>query len=131
MIDVSASVRICTLCPTEFDDPRTARGSVGASSLALAEVGADLFKKLGMTVEYRVSDWGTLVQRRASREPPEKGGWSFFHTTWNGLDGLNPGIMQFLRANGERAWFGWPENADIETMRNEWAAAPNLEARNA
>ena len=99
--------------------------------MALAEVGADLFKKLGMTVEYRVSDWGTLVQRRASREPPEKGGWSFFHTTWNGLDGLNPGIMQFLRANGERAWFGWPDVPKLVALREAWFDAPGLAAAQA
>ena len=99
--------------------------------MALAEVGADLFKKLGMNVEYRVSDWGTLVQRRASKEPPDKGGWSFFHTTWNGLDGLNPGIMQFLRANGERAWFGWPDVPKLVTLRDAWFDAPDLAAAQA
>ena len=32
-------------------------------------------------------------------------------------------------AIGKKAWFGWPENADIEKMRTEWAYAPNLDAR--
>jgi len=96
--------------------------------MGIAEVGADLFKKLGMAVDYRVSDWGTLVQRRASKEPPEKGGWNFFHTTWNGLDGLNPGIMQFLRANGQRAWFGWPDIPKLVALREAWFDAPSLEA---
>lgn len=99
--------------------------------MALAEVGADLFRKLGMTVDYRVSDWGTLVQRRASREAPDKGGWSFFHTTWNGLDGINPGIMQFLRANGERAWFGWPTVPKLDALREAWFEAPDLGAQQA
>ena len=99
--------------------------------MALAEVGADLFKKLGMTVDYRVSDWGTLVQRRASKEPPDRGGWNFFHTTWNGVDGLNPGIMQFLRANGERAWFGWPDVPRLVALRDAWFEAPDLAAAQA
>jgi peptide/nickel transport system substrate-binding protein len=50
----------------------------------------DLFVRLGMEVEYVVSDWATLVQRRARREPPAQGGWNMFHTTWNGLDAINP-----------------------------------------
>ena len=99
-----------------------------AALVALSEVGADLFKKLGINVDYRISDWGTLVQRRASKEPPEKGGWSFFHTTWNGLDGLNPGIMQYLRANGERAWFGWPNVPKLVEQREAWFDAPDLAA---
>ncbi len=99
--------------------------------MALAEVGHDLFKKLGMTVDYRVSDWGTVVQRRASREPVDKGGWSFFHTTWNGLDGINPGIMQFLRANGARAWFGWPSVPQLDELRGAWFDAPDMAAQQA
>ena len=51
------------------------RRSWGGCELALGEVGADLFRRLGMEVDFRVSDWGTLVQRRASREPPGRGGW--------------------------------------------------------
>src|SRR3712207_3112848 len=88
--------------------------------VALGEVGHDLLRRLGMAVDYRVSDWGTLVQRRASREPPERGGWSMFHTTWNGLDGINPGVMQFLRANGPSAWFGWPDIPRLEELRLSW-----------
>jgi peptide/nickel transport system substrate-binding protein len=98
---------------------------------ALAEVQLDLFKKLGVAVDYRVSDWGTLVQRRSSREPADKGGWSMFHTTWNGLDGINPGVMQFLRANGAQAWFGWPTVPRLDALRTAWFDAPDLAAQQA
>lgn len=98
---------------------------------ALAEVQLDLFKKLGMVVDYRLSDWGTLVQRRASKEPPAKGGWSMFHTTWNGLDGINPGVATWLRANGEKAWFGWPTVPKLDTLREAWFDAPDLAAQQA
>ena len=96
---------------------------------ALGEVGQDLFRRIGMDVDYRVSDWGTLVQRRASREPPERGGWSMFHTTWNGLDGLNPGTMTFLRANGPNAWFGWPDVPKLDALRLSWFDASDLPAQ--
>lgn len=96
---------------------------------ALGEVGHDLLRKLGMTVDFRISDWGTLVQRRSSREPADKGGWSMFHTTWNGLDGINPGVMQFLRANGQQAWFGWPDVPKLDALRQAWFDAPDLEGQ--
>jgi peptide/nickel transport system substrate-binding protein len=52
--------------------------------------------------------------------------------TWSGGNATSSPISLFAHAAiGRKAWFGWPENADIETMRNEWAAAPNLEARKA
>ncbi|WP_376099584.1 ABC transporter substrate-binding protein [Roseomonas sp. CCTCC AB2023176] len=96
---------------------------------ALAEVGHDLFRRLGMNVDYRVSDWGTVVQRRASKEPVERGGWSFFHTTWNGADGINPGVATFLRANGDGAWFGWPSIPRLDAARTAWFDAPDLDAQ--
>lgn len=83
----------------------------------------------GMNVDYVVSDWGTLVQRRAKRDVPAQGGWSFFHTTWNGLDGINPGIVQFLRANGDGAWFGWPSEPALDAARLAWFDAPDIEAQ--
>ena len=52
-----------------------------------------------------------------------------FHTTWNGLDGINPGVMTFLRANGPNAWFGWPDLPKLEALRQSWFDAPDLEAQ--
>ena len=95
----------------------------------LGEVGRDLLQRIGMDVELRVSDWGTVVQRRASREPVEKGGWSMFHTTWNGLDAINPGVMNHLRAGGQNAWFGWPDVPRLEELRLSWFDAPDLPAQ--
>ena len=37
-------------------------------------------QKIGLNVEMVATDWGTVVQRRVSREPVEKGGWSVIHT---------------------------------------------------
>jgi peptide/nickel transport system substrate-binding protein len=102
-----------------------------AVQAAASEVVLDLFKKLEMKVDFRVSDWGTLVQRRASKEPPEKGGWHFFHTTWNGLDAINPGVATWLRANGDRAFFGWPNVPAVERQRLAWFEAPDMAAQQA
>jgi peptide/nickel transport system substrate-binding protein len=87
---------------------------------ALGLVTADLMRRIGMNVEVVATDWGTLVQRRASREPVERGGWSVFHTTSAGLSLQQPVTHLFLRANGAQAWFGWPDEPEIERLRAEW-----------
>lgn len=56
----------------------------------MAQVTADLMKRLGLNVEYASMDWGTLVSRRTSKEPPEKGGWNAFCTTYEGLTVADP-----------------------------------------
>jgi len=48
---------------------------------ALGEVMNGLLRRLGMNVQYVVSDWGTLVTRRASKAPPNQDGWNIFNTT--------------------------------------------------
>ncbi|PWC28140.1 ABC transporter substrate-binding protein [Teichococcus aestuarii] len=98
---------------------------------ALAQVGHDMLKKCGLNVEFVSTDWGSVVQRRASKEPPEKGGWSMFFTFWSGVDMFNPGVQQALRGNGQSAWFGWPTAPRLEELRNAWFEAPDLEAQKA
>ena len=87
---------------------------------ALSLVTADLLRRLGMNLELVSTDWGTLVQRRTSKEPVEKGGWSVFHTTSSGQSLAMPPFHLFLRANGPQAWFGWPQDAEIERLRKAW-----------
>ena len=87
---------------------------------ALSLVTADLLTRLGMNLELVSTDWGTLVQRRVSKEPVEKGGWSIIHTTSSGQSLALPVFHLFLRANGPQAWFGWPEDAEIERLRGDW-----------
>ena len=94
---------------------------------ALGDVCNDLLaNKLGMNVDYVVTDWGTVIQRRASKEAPDKGGWNMFNTTWSGLDMINPAVNGTLRANGDKAFFGWPNIPAIETLREAWLEAPDL-----
>jgi peptide/nickel transport system substrate-binding protein len=92
---------------------------------ALSLMTNDVLRRMGMNVELVATDWGTLVQRRTSREPVERGGWSIFHTTAAG-DALNlPPVHLFLRANGANAWFGWPDDPEIERLRAAWLRAPD------
>ena len=98
---------------------------------AMGEVGADMLKRAGMNVDEQSSDWGTVIQRRASREPVEKGGWSVFFTSFFGLDQFTPATHLGLRANGKAGWFGWADDPKLEALRDEWFLAPDLAAQQA
>jgi peptide/nickel transport system substrate-binding protein len=74
-------------------------------------------------------DWGTLVSRRASHAPSDKGGWNSFCTTWGGLAVSNPGSSYPLRGNGDGGWFGWPVDPQMEALREAWFNAPTLDAQ--
>jgi peptide/nickel transport system substrate-binding protein len=94
-----------------------------------ANVVAEELRQLGLNVDLQSMDWGTLITRRASKEPVDKNGWSIFFTWLVGPDMISPALNFPLRANGEKAWFGWPTDAKIEAMRAQWMDAPDLEAQ--
>jgi peptide/nickel transport system substrate-binding protein len=100
-----------------------------ASAKALADITADTLKHVGMNVDAQAMDWATLVGRRAKMDPVEQGGWSVFHTSWSGLDQINPAGHIFLRANGKSAAPGWPTSVKIEELRDAWFKAPDLAAQ--
>jgi peptide/nickel transport system substrate-binding protein len=57
---------------------------------AVTEVAADMLRKSGMNVDYQTTDWGTVIQRRATKKPPDQGGWNMFCTSLAGLDVFSP-----------------------------------------
>jgi peptide/nickel transport system substrate-binding protein len=84
---------------------------------------ADLLKKLGVNAEIQAGDWGTLITRRTSKEPIDKGGWSIFHTWLVGPDLTSPAVNFAVRGTGQKGWFGWPEDAKTEELREKWFEA--------
>jgi peptide/nickel transport system substrate-binding protein len=88
-----------------------------------ALVTQELLRKIGLNVELAASDWGTLITRRSSKEPIEKGGWSVFHTWFVGPDITSPALNSPLRGAGDKSWFGWPTDAKLEELRDAWFAA--------
>ncbi|MDB5393611.1 MAG: hypothetical protein JWM91_1117 [Rhodospirillales bacterium] len=91
---------------------------------ALASVTEDLLRRIGMNVDLVAMDFATMAQRRVSKEPVDKGGWSLFVTGWTGADILNPAVNQMLRAGGVgKGWFGWADDPALETLRDQWADA--------
>jgi peptide/nickel transport system substrate-binding protein len=93
---------------------------------AIAQVTDAMLKSIGINSVYTSMDWGTLITRRANREPPERGGWNAFTTTWTGINFINPGNAPPLRGNGFGGWFGWPTDEKMEALREKWfeAASP-------
>jgi peptide/nickel transport system substrate-binding protein len=66
---------------------------------ALSNAAFDMLKRVGMNVDYQATDWGTVVQRRASTKPPTEGGWNLFVTGFAGLDFFSPArACRHLRA---------------------------------
>ena len=98
---------------------------------ALGDVTADLLKQLGMAVDLVVTDWGTVLARRASQKPPAEGGWNIFHTTAVSSEFSSPASHLALRGNGRAAWPGWPTDPEMEALRTRWFAAPDLAAQKA
>jgi peptide/nickel transport system substrate-binding protein len=98
---------------------------------AQGEVTADLLKKLGMKVDFVAVDWGTNAARRAQKTPPGQGGWQMFHTWHAGAVCIDPSSYTAIRANGDKAWFGWPTSAKVEAEITSWYEAPNLEEEKA
>jgi peptide/nickel transport system substrate-binding protein len=87
---------------------------------AIAEVGADMLRRIGMNVDEISTDWGTVVQRSVSRQPLDKGGWSMFASFTGGIDAATPANNNLLRGNGDGAYNGWPVAPKLEALRDQW-----------
>jgi peptide/nickel transport system substrate-binding protein len=95
----------------------------------LGDVTHDLLVKIGMNVEMMATDWGTVVQRRVSREPVEKGGWSIMHTWAPSTIRFTPVEHSQIRGLGPTAWFGWYKDEEIEVLTRRFVEASTQEER--
>ncbi len=107
--------RLVLMAPTDFPTLN-----------AIAQVTRALCDQLGLNVEFVATDWGSLIQRRASREAVEKGGWSIFCTSGGGFTSSNPAVYTALWGTGEKAWFGWYNSPGMEALRDAWYDAADL-----
>jgi peptide/nickel transport system substrate-binding protein len=90
---------------------------------AFSTVAVDAFHKVGLNIEEQNVDWGTVVQRRPSKEPLDKGGWSMFPAGAPGPEYVDPLLANTLRSNGGKAWFGWPDDPALEAAYESWVDA--------
>lgn len=87
-------------------------------------VAAQLLREAGFKVDVQATDWQTVVTRRASQKPVKEGGWNMFFTNWAGPDVLNPVANVSTSGKGKNGgWFGWPEDAKLEELRDKFARA--------
>ena len=100
------------------------------STLAkLPPVVAQLLRQAGFTVDMKSSDWGSVVARRAKKDPADQGGWNAFVTFWGSEDALNPINYAPLTANGEAGWFGWAKDEKLEQLRDDFARSTDATQR--
>ena len=97
----------------------------------MSQVARELFLKLGLNVDFQPMDWGSVVTRRTSRNPVDRGGWSTFNTALEGLTASTPGGNFALRGTGAKAWFGWPDDPELERLREAWFDAPDTPSQKA
>lgn len=71
-------------------------------------------------------DTGTVLQRVAKEDPPGRSGWNAVTIGTNGARILSPGPNDWLRCNGQQAFFGWPTSPEIQNLRDQWFEAPDL-----
>ncbi|MGE0418237.1 MAG: ABC transporter substrate-binding protein, partial [Acetobacteraceae bacterium] len=90
----------------------------------MGDVTYDTMKKIGINVEMVATDWGTVVQRRVSREPVEKGGWSALHTWGPSTIRFTPVEHSQIRGLGPTAWFGWYKDDEMERLTRLFLEAP-------
>jgi peptide/nickel transport system substrate-binding protein len=97
---------------------------------AEAQVASDTLKKIGMNTDFQALEWGTVVQRRASKEPIDKGGWNIFYTFLGGFGNITPAPNLPIRSSGTNgSWFGWPSDDKMEELRAAWFDAPDVAAQ--
>jgi peptide/nickel transport system substrate-binding protein len=91
-------------------------------------VAAQLLREAGFKVDVWTADWQTVVARRASQKPPKEGGWNMFFTNFTSADVVNPVVNVLISGRGKNgSWFGWPEDAKIEAMRDAFARSSSPE----
>jgi peptide/nickel transport system substrate-binding protein len=95
----------------------------------LGDITYDMLKKIGINAELQATDWGSVVQRRSSKESVEKGGWSIFHTWFTGGFIINPVVTAPFRGQGANGWFGWYANPRIEQLTQDWLDAKDVDGR--
>jgi len=97
----------------------------------LAPVAKALMERGGFKVDMQSMDWQTLVARLAKKDPPAAGGWHAFLTSWAAADILDPVMTGFLNASCDKAMRGWPCDAEMERLRDQFARATDPAAQKA
>lgn len=95
----------------------------------MAEVAADSLRKVGFNIDLQFSDWGTVTTRQQNRGTTAQGGWNLFVTTASGATMQSPLTNIGTNMACEKAWSGWPCDAEAEKLRGAVVDAPDDASR--
>ena len=89
---------------------------------------AQLLREAGFKVDLQAMDFQTVVSRRTSRKPPKEGGWNMLFANFTVAEVLNPASNELVSGRGTKgAWWGWPEDARMEVMRDAFVRSSSPE----
>lgn len=94
-----------------------------------AQLLANQLQKIGVNAELAPSDWGGVVKRRSDKSSVADGGWSILVSSWSGVALGDPIGTPFFQANGNKAWYGWPQDDKYESLRSQWPDAGGFDER--
>lgn len=86
----------------------------------IAQLTADALRQAGVNVDLQTMDWGTVITRRNTREPPSSNpaGWDLAFTLWGGFSLSSPLTNTPLVSSCDgKNLYGWPCDAEIERLR--------------
>jgi peptide/nickel transport system substrate-binding protein len=90
----------------------------------IAPVAKAQLERAGFKVEVQPMDWQSMVTRLISKKgPPSEGGWNAYGTSWSQIDILDPLMTPNLAATCEKARAGWPCDAELEKLRDNFVRA--------
>ena len=92
-------------------------------------VAAQALREAGFEVDMQSMDWQSVVQRRAQQSPVSEGGWNMFFTNWMVPEVSDPLTNVMVSGRGDEAWFGWPDDPEIEELRAKFMKAEGPEAQ--
>jgi len=90
---------------------------------------ADDLKSIGVNVDLQAMDFGAMGSRRVNRAAPEAGGWHLGLTYWPGGNVSDPVGNVPMQASCEKAWPGWPCDAEHQALIDAYPFAADDKAR--
>jgi peptide/nickel transport system substrate-binding protein len=90
---------------------------------AMSQIAGDMFRRVGLNLDYQSLDWGTVLPRLANKDGLDKGGWSVWCNYIPGVIAITPATQSYVRGMGRAGPFGWPESGRIESLRGEFLDA--------
>src|SRR5262249_35694931 len=86
-------------------------------------------ESIGFKVELRDMDWATQIEVRASKAPPNEGGWNLMLTFFTGADVISPAVHFGLSGAGPNARSRWPQLPQVEKLTLDWVRTTDPKRR--